>query len=105
MERLRISERILQALIFAILLLVTIPAAAGADAELIRTFSVEDFGHSELHEDSPDAREAQRCFKVVEDEGAQGGKALRIRLSKPLIRKDDFAVLRTPGAGGLDTGT
>lgn len=68
MERFRTSARILQALIFAILLLGTVPAAAGAEAELIRTFSAEDFRHSELHEDSPDAREAQRCFKVVEDE-------------------------------------
>ena len=81
------------------------PAAAG-EANVVRVAAVKDFRHAALHETGPDAKEAQRCFKVVDDEDAAGGQALQVRLSAPLVRQDDFAVLQTPGSDRpLDVGT
>jgi len=42
-------------------------------------------------------KEMQRLYKVVEDGGAEGGKALSVRVDKRIIRGADIPVVRTPG--------
>jgi len=42
-------------------------------------------------------KEMQRLYKVADDEGAQGGKALNVRVDKRIIRDADIPIVRTPG--------
>ena len=45
--------------------------------------------------DVPDAM--RRLYRVVDDEQAEGGKALEVRVDKRIIREGDLPILRTPG--------
>lgn len=69
---------------------------AVADSVGPRQFTVADCTHAALHDGTANEREAQRCFATVEDDETETGEALQIRLSVPLVRVGDFAVLRTP---------
>lgn len=71
---------------------------SSAHATLISQVTHDKFQHAGVQKDDNKApKEVQRCFKLIEDEETESGKALKIRLSKPLIRKEAFHVLTTPG--------
>ncbi len=88
-------------------LLAAAPMSARAEGTAWRRlFTVETFTHAALHDGKENEREAQRCFATIDDEDASAGEALQVRLSVPLVREGDFAVLRTPALEApLPTGT
>jgi len=91
--------------LFSILLFVIMSAAEAGETTVVRMASAKDFTHAELHEKDTEAREAQRCFKIIDDDDAASRQALQVKLNNALIRQDSFAVLRTPASPALETGT
>lgn len=69
------------------------------------TFESDDLIYERLHEGSESSEAALRCYKRIEDENTESGKALSVRLNRRLIQSDPFPVLVTPPAPGLSVGT